>query len=246
MSPLLQCYICLQDARLKQLSTDLRSDLNSSCLTQLKELVSDLVQQLKDSMARQAQPHRQTHPTLALTLGCDASPSVGPTDLLSLSLPEELSRRPKQHHAHEAAPLDPTHGDPRHFGHEEVLSSRQSCAQSVLTDSETELGLAESQASSVIAEEEVAATHMAESVAESVSDFQYSMDFESSIHRSPLSGFRSPAAGESTVGCYPKLELQKNWLHHQAGYNSSLHDVLVARTRFAVSRGVGSLYPGGS
>lgn len=187
----------MQDARLKQLSTDLRSDLNSSCLTQLKELVSDLVQQLNDSMARQAQTYRQTQPTLALTLGHEASPSLETADL-----PKEPAGRPKQHHAHEAAPLDPIHGHPRHFGHEEAFFSRHSRAQSVLTECEADPGLAESRVSSVIAEEEVAASHMAESVAESVSDFQYSMDFESSIHRSPLSVFRSPAAGESTIACY--------------------------------------------
>ena len=154
-------------------------------------------------MTTPAHTNRQTQPTLAVTLGHDASPLLETADLLSSSSPlEEPSRRPRQQHAHKAAPLGPTHGYPRQPEAEEVRSSRHSRAQSVLTESEAELSLTESRVSSVIAEEEVAGTHMAESVAESVSDFQYSMDFESSIHRSPLSGFRSPAAGGPTLGCY--------------------------------------------
>ena len=79
---------------------------------------------------------------------------------------------------------------------EEAPASRSSRAQSVITESEIELELAESRASSVTIEQEVAATHMAESVAESVSDFKYSMDFEGSVHRSPMSGLRSLIHGE--------------------------------------------------
>lgn len=209
----------MQDARLKQLSSDLRSDLNSSCLTQLKELVSDLVQQLRDSMARQAPTHRQTQPSLALMLEPPASPLLNTADLLASSSSQEPSRRPTRQDVHKATPHDPSPTMPgvsMHREDEEARSPRPSRAQSVLTEIEAEFGLAGSRVSSVIAEEEAAATHMAESVAESVSDFQYSMDFQSSIHRSPLSGFRSPASGESTVGHLLCLSQPAEFIHVSA------------------------------
>lgn len=186
----------MQDARLKQLSTDLRSDLNSGSLTQLKEMVSDLVQQLQDSMVKQAYTHRQTQPSLAATQPREPLLLLEPADLPSSLLIEEPSARPLWQDGEGITPPDPTGSALAPCGQykdQESASSRRS----VLTESEIELDLAESQASSVMIEEEVAATHMAESVAESVSDFQYSMDFEGSVHRSPLSGFRSPMHGES-------------------------------------------------
>ena len=191
----------MQDARLKQLSSDLRSDLNSSSLTQLKEMVSELVQQLRDSMTQQAHTHRQTQPSLALTLGPQPLPLLETAHPLPSS-PEELPTGIVLQSGQGVAPPDPKSEKPggsRQCEDEEALSFSMSRGQSVLTESEIELDLAESRASSVMVEEEVSATHMAESVAESVSDFQYSMDFESSIHKSPLSGLRSPVQSESAV-----------------------------------------------
>ena len=187
----------MQDARLKQLSTDLRSDLNTNSLTHLMEMVSDLVQQLRDSMAKQAHPQRQTQPSYASARPPGPLLLLEPPDLPSSSLPEEASARPL---CQGVTPPDPTGRAPapcRQYEDEEVSTSRRSHAQRVLSESEIELDLEQSHASSNIIEEEVATIHMAESVAESVSDLQYSMDFEGSVHRSPLSGFRSPMLGES-------------------------------------------------
>ena len=186
----------MQHARLKQLSTDLRSDLNSGSLTQLKEMVSDLVQQLRDSMAKQAHLPRQ--PSHAPTRPHEPLLLLEPADLPSSSSPQQPSARPLRQEGQGVSPPDPMGEASRwQYKDEEISASRRSHAQSVVSENEIELDLAESRASSVIIEEEVAAMHMAESVAGYVSDFQYSLDFEGSVHRSPLSGFRSTIHGES-------------------------------------------------
>ena len=183
----------MQDARLKQLSADLRSNLDLGSLKELKEMVSHLVQQLRDSVVKQAHTQRQTQPSFASTQPREPQLLLEPADLPVLSAGSLCQE------GRGITPPDPPGTAPAPHGQykdAEVSSSRRSRAQSVLSESEIELDLAESQASSVMIEEEVAAMHMAESVAESVSDFQYSMDFEGSIHRSPLSGFRSPIHGK--------------------------------------------------
>ena len=207
-------YFAVQEARLQQLSMDLRSDLNSCSLTQLKDMVSDFMQQLKDSMARQALMQRQTQGqtghSMAPGLQPEPLPNLDAETTHSSSHPQRFSTKQLQLHSMQGvSPLHPsTEGSPR--SRQEQAENMQlhthSRTGSVMTESEIELDLAESQASSEIEEEAAAsgAHHAAtvESVAESVSDYQYSMDFESSIHRSPLSGFRSPTPGKPTVDCW--------------------------------------------
>ena len=194
----------VQEARLHQLTLDLRSDLNSSSLSELKEMVSDFMQQMKDSMARQAQTQGHTDPRPILGLQQE---TLTLSDILVLqpaSSPQDQSiRHLHPHGRHRLGPVDPKEGrrtgliSSKQQEAEEVQSGQYSRAHSVLTESEIELDLSTSQAGSEIKEEQQAAAgHSAESVAESVSDVRYSMDFESSIHRSPLSGFRSPVFGE--------------------------------------------------
>ena len=149
-------------------------------------------------MAKQPNSHRQTQPSHAPTRPHEPLLLLDPADLPSCSLPQEPSARPLCQEGQGVTPPEPTGRASRwQYKDEEISSSGHSHAQSAVSESEIELDLAESRASSVIIEEEVAAMHMAESVAESVSDFQYSLDFEGSVHRSPLSGFRSPIHGES-------------------------------------------------
>ena len=147
-------------------------------------------------MAKQAHLPRQ--PSHAPTRPHEPLLLLEPADLPSSSSPQQPSARPLRQEGQGVSPPDPMGEASRwQYKDEEISASRRSHAQSVVSENEIELDLAESRASSVIIEEEVAAMHMAESVAGSVSDFQYSLDFEGSVHRSPLSGFRSPIHGES-------------------------------------------------
>ena len=153
------------------------------------------MQQLTDSMSRQS----LTHPT--------ASP-LG-------SYPEQLGNM-TVHHASPSAHLAPHRQLESHAGEHHVSIDKpreqaqaearapvdtaslqqQSLAQSMISEDEIELDLPESRASSVIEEEAGLASRAAESVAESVSEFQYSMDFEGSVYKSPMSGIRSPMPGQ--------------------------------------------------
>ena len=165
------------------------------------------MQQLKDSMAQQAQTQGQTDskPTLKLQ---QETPNLSDTAAPHCSSSPQAQSIGHMHpqDRHGVGPVNFKEG--KRTGlisfageeAEEVQSGQQSHAHSILTESEIERDQPKSQAGSEVEEEEgAAAAHTAESVVESVSDFQYSMDFESSIHRSPPSGFRSPIFGESPI-----------------------------------------------
>ena len=235
----------MQEARLQQLSMDLKSDLNASSLTQLKELVSDFMQQLKDSMARQtqtqtrsqtlidtpaqlqvqaqtqAQKQAQTQPSLAVTLQPEPLSLLDTTGLPSSSSPQAEDTYNRRLHSQSGQGDPPDQlsrrrpaSSPLQGSDNEMPSYQQSRAQSVIAESEIELDLPESQASSVIEEEVgMAAADAAESVAESVSDFQYSMEFDSSIHRSPLSAFRSPTSGELAEDDFTNMTKHERDVH---------------------------------
>lgn len=186
----------MQEARLQQLNTDLRSELSSGSLAQLKEMISDFMQQLTDSMSRQG----LTHPSAGYPLGSY------PEQLGDLTVP----------HASSSVHSAPHHQRESHAGQHHVITDntrrqaqagasvsvhtarlqQQSLAQSMISEDEIELDLPESRASSVIEEEAGLASRDAESVAESVSEFQYSMDFEGSVYKSPMSGVKSPTPGQ--------------------------------------------------
>ena len=189
----------MQESRLQQLSADLKSELSAGSLTQLKAMVADFMQQLRDSMLRQS----QSHPNAALPLefATESLPQVGHLGYHQSSIQaapqEQLQADAKETHEHLSRSRALSDQIEACLSVDMAQSQQQSVAQSVLTEDEIELALPESRASSGIEEEEgLAASRAAESVAESVSDFQYSVDFEGSIHRSPVSGFRSPAPGE--------------------------------------------------
>lgn len=180
---------------------DLRSELSSGSLSQLKGMVSDFMQQLKDSVSRQGQiqsdadvslgSHPESLPQMGNLAAWASSSStqavlVGP-QAQQYYVNKERRRRAVQE---ESALLQGA-----------SQSEQQTAAQSITTEDEIGLDLPESRASSVIKEEAGLASRAAESVAESVSDFQYSMDFEGSVHRSPMSGFRSPVPGQPFCVC---------------------------------------------
>ena len=186
----------VQEARLQQLSMDLRSELSSGSLSQLKGMISDLMQQLKDSVSRQGQIQLVadvslgSHPEPLPQMGNLAARSSSSSTQAVLAGPQaqryHVSKERRRGAVQEESAL--LQGA--------AQSQQQMAAQSVATEDEIELDLPESRASSVIEEEAGLASRAAESVAESVSDFQYSMDFEGSMLRSPISGFRSPVPGQ--------------------------------------------------
>ena len=193
--------ICsVQEARLQQLSMDLRSELSSGSLSQLKGMISDFMQQLKDSVSRQG----QIQPDTAVSLGSpEPLPQMGnlaagaSSSSTQAVLPGPQAR---QHHVSQKTRRGAVQEESALL-QGAAQSQQQTAAQSVTTEDEIELDLPESPASSVIEEEAGPASRAAESVAESVSDFQYSMDFEGSMHRSPMSGFRSPVPGQPFYVC---------------------------------------------
>jgi len=175
---------------------DLRSELSSGSLSQLKGMISDFMQQLKDSVSRQGQIQLVadvslgSHPEPLPQMGNLAARSSSSSTQAVLAGPQaqryHVSKERRRGAVQEESAL--LQGA--------AQSQQQMAAQSVATEDEIELDLPESRASSVIEEEAGLASRAAESVAESVSDFQYSMDFEGSMLRSPISGFRSPVPGQ--------------------------------------------------
>ena len=191
-----------QEAKLQQLSIDLKSELTSGSLTELKQMVSDFMQQLKDSMSRQAQmPLQVLHPTLGSPSASlpNHSSSPNPVGLPAHPIPQFApSEFPVSTHAAEGAvsqmppkpDLSNTHvptdsiirpsGQTSGGQEQNAVSnitphsdSMQKAASVLLSEDEIELDLPESQATSVIEEEfGLAGSGAAESVAESVSDFQ--------------------------------------------------------------------------
>ena len=179
---------------------DLRSELSSGSLSQLKGMISDFMQQLKDSVSRQGQIQSADEATFN---SLEPLPQMGNLAAQASSSPTHAvltGSQAQQYHVSK---------DRRRGAVQEesallqgaAQSQQQTAAQSVTTEDEIELDLPESPASSVIEEEAGPASRAAESVAESVSDFQYSMDFEGSMHRSPMSGFRSPVPGQPFYVC---------------------------------------------
>lgn len=179
---------------------DLRSELSSGSLSQLKGMISDFMQQLKDSVSRQGQIQSADEATFG---SLEPLPQMGNLAARASSSPTHAvltGSQAQQYHVSK---------DRRRGAVQEesallqgaAQSQQQTAAQSVTTEDEIELDLPESRASSVIEEEEGLASKAAESVAESVSDFQYSMDFEGSVHRSPMWGFRSPVPGQPFCLC---------------------------------------------
>jgi hypothetical protein len=174
---------------------DLRSELSSGSLSQLKGMISDFMQQLKDSVSRQGQIQSADEVSFG---SLEPLPQMGNLAARASSSPTHAvltGSQAQQYHVSK---------DRRRGAVQEesallqgaAQSQQQTAAQSVTTEDEIELDLPESRASSVIEEEAGLASRAAESVAESVSDFQYSMDFEGSMLRSPISGFRSPVPGQ--------------------------------------------------
>ena len=180
---------------------DLRSELSSGSLSQLTGMISDFMQQLKDSVSRQGQIHAAAdvslgfHPESLPQMGNLAAWASSSSTQAVLAAPQaqqyHISKERRRGAVQEESVL--LQGA--------AQSQQQTAAQSVTTEDEIELDLPESRACSVIEEEAGLASGAAESVAESVSDFQYSMDFEGSIHRSPTSGFRSPVPGQPFCVC---------------------------------------------
>ncbi len=175
---------------------DLRSELSSGSLSQVKGMISDFMQQLKDSVSRQGQTQSAadvslgSHPEPLPQMGNLVARASSSSTQAVLSAPQvqayHVSKERRRGAVQEESAL--LQGA--------AHSQQQTAAQNVTTEDEIELDLPESRASSVIEEEAGLASRAAESVAESVSDFRYSTDFEGSIHRSPTSGFRSPVPGQ--------------------------------------------------
>ncbi len=180
---------------------DLRSELSSGSLSQLKGMISDFMQQLKDSVSRQGQVRSAAH--VPLGSHSQVLPQMGNLAAqASSSSTQAVLAGPQAQQYHVSK-------ERRRGAVQEELAllqgavqpQQQTAAQSVTTEGEIELDLPESRASSVVEEEAGPASRAAESVAESVSDFQYSMDFEGSVHRSPMSGLESPVPGQPVCLC---------------------------------------------
>ena len=216
----------MQESKLRQLSVDLKSELTSGSLTEFKQMVSDFMQELKDSMSRQTQmPVQMVHPTPGSSNTSPPRHSSSPTPL---GLPAQpipqlaLSDLTQSPHTAEgpASHMLPVLGSSKTYApsnsvigedgfKQDALSNitpqtdSMHIGESTLSEDDIELNLPESQATSVIEEEfGLAGSRAAESVAESVSDFQYSMTFEGSAQRSPASVYRSPAPGDSAITNY--------------------------------------------
>ena len=189
----------MQEARLQQLNTDLRSELSSGSLAQLKEMISDFMQQLTDSMSRQG----LTHPSAAYPLRSYPEQlgdlTVDHASSSAHSAPHhQLEFHAGKHHVSIDKPREQAQAEAR-APVDTASLQQQSLAQSMISEDEIELDLPESRASSVIEEEAGLASRAAESVAESVSEFQYSMDFEGSVYKSPMSGIKSPMPGQQYI-----------------------------------------------
>ncbi len=191
----------MQEARLQQLSVDLRSEVSSGSLTELKDMISNFMQELKDSMLRQS----QTQPSVAFSLGSQTEPLSQLGAVANDESPAEVApvrqRRDHSNNEHDSVSRRRSRPAPEEarLSSNLVHSQNRSLDQSVITEDDIELDLPESHASSIPEEGGLAASPNAVSVAESVSDLQYSMDFEGSIYRSPMSGFQSPAPGDQHI-----------------------------------------------
>ncbi len=200
----------VQEARLQQLSMNLRSELSSGSLSQLKGMISDFMQQLKDSLLRQG--HIQSAADVSLGSHPEPLPQMGnlAARASSLSTRAVLAGPHAQHYHVNKERKRGAVQEESALLQGAAQSQQQTAGQSVTTEDEIELDLPESRASSVIEEEAGLASRAAESVAESVSDFQYSMDFEGSMHRSTMSGFRSPVPGQPFCVC-PCVLPETDW-----------------------------------
>ena len=229
------CFVAEQEAKLHQLSIDLKSELTSGSLAQLKHMVSEFMQQLRDSTSRQSHtdalgsgsplglPAQPTaHHTLSANHGLGLSPesalqlaASGQPQLGLLAGPIAPHTAPTGLHSAKSSTFAPHPSSSRELQPDSSITNATAqqldssnsiqpqsehayAAESVLTEDDIELDLPQTEADSTIEEEAgLAGSAAAESVAESVSDIQYSMYFEDSAQRSPISAYRSAAPGDS-------------------------------------------------